>query len=90
MASANYLTKENDQTASRPAIGRTLPLPQVAGMTTTCWHMATRRSTVTHHHLETLLTWVKTAAILALGYDAFLDQRRRLIAAKIKTGFPTL
>ena len=52
--------------------------------------MATQRYTVTPHPIETLLTWVKTDEIAIPDYDAFLETRLRLMAAKIKTYFQTI
>lgn len=50
--------------------------------------MSTQRYSVTPHPIETLLTWVKSGEIARC--NDFLEQRRRLMALKIKQWFELL
>ena len=50
--------------------------------------MSTQRFSITQHPIETLFTWVKSVEIPA--YDEFIEERRQLMALKIKQWFEVL
>lgn len=52
-------------------------------------HMATQRYTVTPHPIENCIPSGMVDSTVP-DYDAFLEQRRKLMAAKIKAYFKTL
>ena len=55
--------------------------------------MSAQRYSVTPHPIETLLTWVKSGEIAIPEippYDDLLEERRKLMALKVKTWYEAL